>query len=209
MTIHRFFMYAATLGAIGLSIASTVFAADKQIHLRGEITSISDVQLTVKASTGTTTTVQLTDKLKVHDVSRTDLSAIAENSYIGIAAAPSGAGKAKALGVMVFPEGARGLNEGHFPWDLQKESTMTNATVVMVKLLKKSAGPEAEVEVRYGDKSQKIAIDRSTVIGQFVPGQRTLIVKGAQVVIFASESEGTLPMASVVMVGKDGFLPPI
>ena len=117
MTIHRFFMYAATLGAIGLSIASTVFAADKQIHLRGEITSISDVQLTVKASTGTTTTVQLTDKLKVHDVSRTDLSAIAENSYIGIAAAPSGAGKAKALGVMVFPEGARGLNEGHFPWD--------------------------------------------------------------------------------------------
>ena len=205
MTIHR--LFTTTLAAIGLATAGTVFAADKQLHLRGEITSITDSQLVVKSSDGLTTTVQLTDKLHIHDVSRTNLSAVKENSYIGVAATPAGVGKVKALGVMVFPEGARGLNEGHFPWDLQKESTMTNATVVTVKVLKKRNG--AEIEVRYGDKTQAVIIDDTTIFGQFVPGQRNLLVNGAKVLIFASQPEGAQPTANVVMVGKDGFLPPI
>ena len=209
MTTHRFFLYlySTALTVIGLTAISTAFAAEQQLHLRGEITSITERQLVVKSSNGLTTTVQLTDKLPINDVSRTSLSAVTENSYIGVAATPAGSGKVKALGVMVFPEGARGLNEGHFPWDLQKESTMTNATVLMVKLLKKRKG--AEIEVRHGDKIQTVIIDDATIFGQFVPGQRSLLVNGAKVLIFASQSEGALPTANVVMVGRDGFLPPI
>ena len=205
MTIHH--LFTSALAVISLATSSAGFAADKQLHLRGEITSITDSQLVVKSSDGLTTTVQLTDKLPIHDVSRTNLAAVKERSYIGVAATPVGAGKVKALGVMVFPEGARGLNEGHFPWDLQKESTMTNATVVTVKVLKKRNG--AEIEVRYGDKTQAVIIDDTTIFGQFVPGQRSLLVNGAKVLIFASQPEGAQPTANVVMVGKDGFLPPI
>ena len=208
MTNQYHFQCAALLTALCLASTGTAFASGEQLHLRGEITSISDNSLTIKARNGKTTTIQFSESLQIHDVSRTDLSAISENSYVGVAAAPAANGKVKALGVMVFPEGARGLNEGHFPWDLQKKSTMTNATVV--KLLKKRSGANAELEVRYGGKIQKIAIDHSTSIGQFVPGQRTLLVKGAKVVVFANASEGALPpMAGIVMVGKDGFIPPL
>ena len=41
-------------------------------------------------------------------------------------------GTLNALEVLVFPEAARGSNEGHYPWDLQPESMMTNATVATV-----------------------------------------------------------------------------
>lgn len=207
MIIHHnssHFFYTA-LFVISLTVTSTTPAADKPLHLRGEITSVTGNQLVVKANHGTTTTLQLSNELQVLDVFRTELSAVAENSYVGVAAAPAGAGKLKALGVMVFPEGARGLNEGHFPWDLQKKSTMTNATVA--KLLKKENG--AEVEVRYGDKTQTISIDTATIFGQFVPGTRTLLVKGAKILIFANPTEGSLPIAEMIMVGRAGFLPPI
>lgn len=205
MKLSRLFLKAGTLAALGLAAAGTALAAGPQLHLRGEIVTVSKEALIVKARNGKTTTVQLPEKLRVMDVSRTDLSAVAENSYIGVAAAPAGGGKVRALGVMVFPEGARGLNEGHFPWDLRKNSTMTNATVAT--LLKKGKG--TEIEVRYKDKTQTVQIDRATVFGRFVPGQRALMQEGAKVLVFASETPGAQPTASVVMVGRDGFLPPI
>lgn len=198
----------SALIALSLAYAGATFASGEQLHLRGEITSVSDNSLAIKARNGKMTTIQLPENLQIHDVSRTDLSAISENSYVGVAAAPAAGGKIKALGVMVFPEGARGLNEGHFPWDMQKKSTMTNATVV--KLIRKRSGANAELEVRYGDKIQKIGIDPTTSIGQFVPGQRSLLVKGAKVVVFASTPDGaSSPTAGIVMVGKDGFIPPL
>lgn len=196
-------LLAAASIAASVTTAGSALAAGPQIHLRGEITSVSASQIVVKARNGSTTTVQLPEKLQVLDVSATTLSAVAENSYIGVAAAPAGAGKIRALGLMVFPEGARGLNEGHFPWDLQDKSTMTNATVS--KLLHKGDG--AQIEVRWGDKTQSVLVDQKTVISQFVPGARTLLVNGARVFVFASQAEGGPPSASAIMVGRDGFLP--
>ena len=38
-------------------------------------------------------------------------------------------GSQMALEVLIFPEAMRGAGEGHRPWDLMPESTMTNATV--------------------------------------------------------------------------------
>lgn len=204
---NRIFLHYALI-AFSLFLSEAIMAGNEQIHLRGEITSASNTSLAIKARNGQVTTIQLPESLQIHDVSETNLSAIVENSYIGVAAAPGQNGTIRALGVMVFPEGARGLNEGHFPWDLQKKSSMTNATVV--KLLKKRSGKDTELEVRYGDKTQKIIVEPSTPIGQFVPGQRSLLVKGAKVMMFAHMPEGTsLPRADIVMVGKNGFIPPM
>ena len=57
------------------------------------------------------------------------LADIKKGSYIGTAAMPQADGTQTALEVLVFPEAARGTGEGHFPWDLEPQSTMTNATV--------------------------------------------------------------------------------
>ena len=191
--------------AFSFILSTFALAADLPVHLRGEITSVTADHIEITGRNGTQTSVALPEQVQVLDVSRTDLSAIKENSYLGIAAAPAPAGKVRALGVMVFPEGARGLNEGHFPWDLGRHGSMTNATVA--KLVKK--GSKTEMEMQFGSKSQAVILDSGTVFGQFVPGKRELIMLHAKVLIVAQPAADGAPIAQFVMVGRDGFLPPL
>lgn len=185
--------------------ATASFAADPQVHLRGEVTAVSASELTITDRKGVKTTVKLPEQAQILDVSRSSIAAIQENSYLGVAAAPAPGGKVRALGVMVFPEPARGLNEGHFPWDKGDRSTMTNATVA--KVTKKDSA--TELEMRFGDKTQQVVLDSATVYGQFVPGKRELIMVGAKVLVIGAKTADGATSANAVLVGRDGFLPPI
>ena len=56
-------------------------------------------------------------------------------------------GTLNALEVLIVPEAERGSNEGHYPWDLQPESMMTNATVATV-----AAAPDGQtLTLKYQD----------------------------------------------------------
>ncbi len=189
----------------GVLIANAAPAAEQPVHLRGEIVSLTGDELVIATKNGAHSTIKLSEKTMLLDVSKTNLAAVQENSYLGIAAAPAPKGKVRALGVMVFPEGARGLNEGHFPWDAAPRSTMTNATVA--KLVKK--GGATELEMRFGDKTQAVVLDEATVFGQFVPGKRDLLTVKSKVMVIGQPGEGGATTANVVLVGRDGFLPPI
>lgn len=198
-------MLKVLIAGAAIFTATAGFAADRPVHLRGEVTAVTAADMTITDRKGVKTTVKLPDQAQVLDVSRTSADAIKENSYLGVAAAPAPEGKVRAMGVMVFPEPARGMNEGHFPWDMGDRSTMTNATVA--KVTKKASA--TELEMRFGGKSQQVVLDKATVYGQFVPGKRELIVVGAKVLVIAAPAaDGTLG-AAAVMVGRDGFLPPI
>jgi hypothetical protein len=198
-------MLKVLIAGAALFSATASFAADRQIHLRGEVTAVSATELTVTDRKGVKTIVKLPEQMQVVDVSRSSIAAIQENSYLGVAAAPAPEGKVRAMGVMVFPEQARGLNEGHFPWDMGDRSTMTNATVA--KVTKKASA--TELEMRFGGKTQQVVLDKATVYGQFVPGKRELIVVGAKVVVAGAVAADGATSANFVMVGRDGFLPPI
>jgi hypothetical protein len=198
-------MLKVLIASAALFTATAGFAADRQIHLRGEVTAVSATELTVTDRKGVKTIVKLPEQMQVVDVSRTNIDAIQENSYLGVAAAPAPEGKVRALGVMVFPEQARGLNEGHFPWDMGDRSTMTNATVA--KVTRKASA--TELEMRFGGKTQQVLLDKATVYGQFVPGKRELIMVGVKVVVAGAVAADGSTSANFVMVGRDGFLPPI
>ena len=198
-------MFKVLIASAALFTATAGFAADRQIHLRGEVTAVSATELTVTDRKGVKTIVKLPEQMQVVDVSRTNIDAIQENSYLGVAAAPAPEGKVRALGVMVFPEQARGLNEGHFPWDMGDRSTMTNATVA--KVTRKASA--TELEMRFGGKTQQVLLDKATVYGQFVPGKRELIMVGVKVVVAGAVAADGSTSANFVMVGRDGFLPPI
>ena len=60
---------------------------------------------------------------------RSSLDDIKPGSYVGTAAMPQPDGTLRALEVHVMPESMRGAGEGHRPFDLQPQSTMTNGTV--------------------------------------------------------------------------------
>src|SRR3954469_21787041 len=105
----------------------------------------------------------------------------------------------------VFPESMRGTGEGHYPWDLQPESTMTNATV---------ASDVQSVDGRtltlsYKDGEQKIVVPSGTPIVTFAVAERSEIKTGAAVFVPTQrQPDGTL-QATRVLVGKGGVVPPM
>ena len=78
--------------------------------------------------------MRLTDNAAVRGIVKAPLSDIKDNSFIGVTGMPQSDGSQKAVEIHIFPEPMRGTAEGHRPWDMVPNSTMTNATVTqMVK----------------------------------------------------------------------------
>ena len=106
--------------------------------------------------------------------------------------------------MLVFPEAARGSNEGHIPWDLQPGSTMTNATVAELV-----ATPQGRsLKLRYKDGEKTVVVPDNVPVVTFKPGDRALLVAGAKVVVTAQLRDGK-PTALRANAGRDGFAPPM
>jgi len=116
--------------ALPASWAQTTTTAPTR--LRGEIVQVNAQELVLKDRSGERQVVFFDDNLSIQEAYAVSIQSIQPNSYIGTAALAGSDGQLKALEVLVFPEAARGTGEGHFPWDLQPGSTMTNATVSQV-----------------------------------------------------------------------------
>src|SRR5579859_5663864 len=106
--------------------------------IRGTIASLNGQTLTVNTREGPKVDVALADPLTVSTVKRLKLADIKEGSYVGVASKTGADGSAQALEVLVFPDSMRGAGEGHYAWDLQPGSMMTNANVTAV--VKANAG---------------------------------------------------------------------
>src|SRR5437588_8275535 len=108
--------------------------------------------LSVKARDGTQLTISVPDNVRVMNFVKASLEDIKPNSYIGVTAMPQPDGSQRAIAIHIFMESQRGTGEGHRPWDLQPNSTMTNAAVE-----NKVAGVDGQVlTVKYKDGEKKI-----------------------------------------------------
>jgi hypothetical protein len=135
----------------------------------------------------------------------TDITSIQPGSFVGTAAMPRPDGKLEALEVVVFPESARGTGEGHYPWDLKPESTMTNATVA--NLVRSTGG--RTLTLRYKDGEKTVVVPEGVPIVTLGPGDRSLIVPGAKVFIVAETFENGDLVVRRLLVGRNGFQPPM
>lgn len=127
MTFKAMTFKAMTLGLAALVLASSALPALAQAEttrIRGTLEEVDADKITVAKRDGGVEPVGLSSDTRFLEVRPVGIEAIQEGSYIGVAGLPQADGKIRALGVMLFPETARGTNEGHFPWDLQPESTM-------------------------------------------------------------------------------------
>ena len=118
--------------AMALLLMSSIAIAQQQsnaVRVRGTIESKDHQTLNVKARGGETLKVKLADNAPVRTVVKAPLSDVRTGSFVGVTAMPQPDGTQKALEVHIFPEAMRGTGEGHRPWDLMPNSTMTNATV--------------------------------------------------------------------------------
>jgi hypothetical protein len=146
----------------------------------------------------------LPEGLPIAEVIPTDITAIQPGSFIGTAAMPRPDGQLQSLEVVVFPEAARGSGEGHYPWDLKPESTMTNATVADL-----ARSPQGRtLTLRYKDGEKKVVVPDGVPVVTFRPGNPGLIVPGARVFIVAEKTDD-LYEPRRFLIGRNGFQPPM
>ena len=196
--------------SFGLILATSMAFAQQQgqtVRVRGTVESADGPMLTVKSRDGKTSyKVKLTDNATVRGIVKASLSDIKENSFIGVTGMPQADGTQKAVEIHIFPEPMRGTGEGHRPWDLVPNSTMTNATVA--QMVKGVQGDE--ITLKYKDGEKKIHVASDTVIVTYVPGDRNELKPGAKIFIAAAnKKEDDTLEAAAVSVGRDGITPPM
>lgn len=151
--LQRSFVVGAVSSAIVASFAVALPAQAQSAPitaLRGKITAISGDQMKVHTRAGQDVDVQLNKETVVRVVENADPKDIAPGSYIGTAAVPQADGSLKALEVHVFPPSMAGTGDGHRPWDLGNNSSMTNGTVGNVLV---SNGRTITVKYKGGEKN--------------------------------------------------------
>jgi hypothetical protein len=183
------------------------FAQQPQVvRVRGTIEAVDGNLLTVQSRDHQTTyKVRLADNAAVRGIIKASLSDIKPNSFIGVTGTPQPDGTQKAVEIHIFPEALRGTGEGHRPWDLLPNSTMTNATVA--QMVKGVQGDE--ITLKYKDGEKKIIVTPETVIVTYAPGSKDELKPGAKIFsITQKKDDGTFEAASV-SVGRDGLAPPM
>jgi len=195
----------ALVGVMFALAMPAAYAQDKPVRVRGTIERVEGSVYVVKAKGGAELKITLADNAPVSAVVKASLSDVKPGSYVGIASLPQADGGQKALELLLFPEAMRGVAEGHFGWDLQPTSMMTNGNVEETVTAK-----EGEVlTVKYKDGEKKITVPSDAPIVTYVPGERSELKPGAAIFIAAArpQADGTL-QAPRIAVGR-GIPPPM
>jgi len=192
--------------ALLLCVASVSAQQSAPVRVRGEIEKVDGNKLTVKTSEGATVNVVLKDGAVIGGVDTAKLSDVKQNSFVGITAMPQPDGTQKAIEVHIFPESRRGAGEGHRPWDLVPNSTMTNANVE--QLVTSVDGPM--LTMKYKDGEKKIMVPNNATIVQFVSAEKSDLKPGAKIFVVAGTklANGDIETAGI-NVGKNGIAPPM
>jgi hypothetical protein len=187
----------ALLGAAALVAAQQPSQAQQpqMVRVRATIDSVNGQTLAAKARDGAMMKIQLAANAPVNQVVKASLSDIKQGDYIAITAMPQPDGSQKAVAILIFPEAMRGVGEGHRPWDLQPNSTMTNATVA--SQVKSVDG--TTLDVTYKDGQQKVVVPPSAEIVAYKKASAADLKPGQKIFIAAAKKlpDGTLEAPNV------------
>jgi hypothetical protein len=200
---------AAFSAAVALSLtlgASPSGAQTMQgMGVRGMVVSLDGSMLIVKTREGTDATIKLADNPRVVSMVKASIADIKPGVYIGTSSVPRQGSTSRALEIHILPEALRGAGEGDYPWDLAPGSSMTNGTV---------DSPVESVDgltitVSYKGGERKVTIQPDTAFVTYGPADKSDIIPGVPVFVFAhKQADGTLT-AGFVTVGTNGVAPPM
>jgi hypothetical protein len=175
---------ALALSVLALPTWSEVAWAEAPVvRIRGTIEAVDATSVTIKPRLGASVQVKLADSVRVATANAAKISDIQPDSYIGTAATPQADGTLKALEVAVFAPSMRGTGDGHYPWDLEKENTMTNGAVGAL-----AGTTDRTIRVTYKGGEKTITVPEGVPVVALAPGDRSAIKPGARV-----GENGTVP----------------
>jgi hypothetical protein len=190
-----------------LFAASIVAAqAPAAVRVRGTIESNDGGVLTVKGRDGASLKVKLADNAPVRAVIKQSLADVKQGGFVGITAMPQPDGTQKAVEIHIFPEALRGTGEGHRPWDLMPNSTMTNANVEN----EVATSDGKELVLKYKDGEKKFIVPANVIVVTYAPATAAELKPGTKVFVAAAtkNDDGTLTAPNIT-VGRDGVDPPM
>jgi hypothetical protein len=193
----------ATFLFAGAALAQTPDAKPERI--RGDIVSLQGDILTVHRRSGNTVSIDVKPDVEVSALKAIKLSDVKTGAYVGAAAIAGSDGKMTAISLLVFPDGARGTNEGHFPYDLGAKSTMTNANVDTVV----TANNGRELKLSYKGGSKEVTVPESAPVVTFAPATRADLTAGKKIFALTTLTRPGVFEAHLLLVEKDGVVPPI
>jgi hypothetical protein len=215
------------LGCLCASLIATTPASAQSPaeRIRGDVVALDGQNLRLTTNAGQPLTVKLGTNYSVSARSRADPGSISTGAFVGTTAVPMPDGTLTALEVHVFPESMRGNGEGHRPMDVMPGSTMTNATVTSVLPMEKAAPATTmtnatvanvaqadqgrKMVLKYQGGEKTVVVPKEAPVVMVEPGDKSLLVAGAHVVLSATrQADGSLS-ADRVTVGKDGLVPPM
>ena len=188
-----------------LEVGQTDQLSGERVKIRGKIVAVEGENLKVTTHAGDVL-VRVPENTRVSGIAAAQLSEITKDSYVGTVAIQQVDGTLRALEVHIFPEEARGTGEGHRPWDLTPDSTMTNANVEQTV-----AGVDGQMlTVKYKDGEKKILVTPDTVIVTYTTGDKSDLKPGTKIFVAAAKKQpdGTLQTPRITY-GKDGLTPPM
>jgi len=188
-----------------LALATLAQAADvPPTRIRGTIEAVAGDGLTVKTNQGEDLAVTMNADTTVHAITLAKIADIQPGRYVGATAVPQADGTLKALEVHVFPPEMAGAGDGHRPWDLAPNSSMTNG--VVGELLTSNG---RMITIKYKDGEQRVVIPDDMPVVNIEAGDRSLLTPGVHVMIFAVQNDDGTFIARSISAGKDGIKPPM
>jgi hypothetical protein len=198
-------LFHLAFGAACLASTAVTWAQTPQpVRIRATIDAADSKSLSLTTRSGEKMTVALPPDAVVVAIVPIKLEDIKPGSFIGTAAMPQEDGTQRALEIHVFPESMRGTGEGHRPFDLQPQSTMTNGTVGVVT---GSVGRTLTLSYQGGEKT--IVVPPETPVVTYEPGSPALLVPGAHIILMGTRATDGQVSAARIAVGKNGLVPPM
>jgi hypothetical protein len=213
MTIQRILGASA---ALALLFAATIAAAQAPTppaspappptRVRGTIDRVRGSTLNVTSRDGSKVVVKLADNATVLGVVKASLADVKQGGFVGITAMPQPDGTQKAVEIHIFPEAMRGTGEGHRPWDLMPNSTMTNATVDS----EVASSNGQTLVLKYKDGAQTFIVPANVIVVTYSPATMADLKPGAKIMVNAGakQPDGTV-LAPRINVGLNGLTPPM
>jgi hypothetical protein len=187
---------------------ATAAAAQTPLRVRGTITAVEGNVLSVKSREGKDLRMEIAPDATYSYMKKLSLDDVKPGTPLGTAAVTGPDGKIVALELHLFPAGRPVPNEGHRPWDLQPNSTMTNGMVTAVAV----AGNGRELTLSYKDGTkdgmQRVVVPANIPIVTAQAGDRSLLVVGEYAFIAATVGADDRITAQRLQVAKDGVRPP-
>ena len=218
MSLH---IFRAAVVVVACAVATPALAQSQPQRIVGEIERLDGTALVLRTHDGPQT-LKLPENARVTAREPTDWSVLGTGSYVATTAVPQPDGTLLAKEIRIFPESQRGVGEGHYPMQTPGDTmtnatvssmsggpakprdTMTNATVATAA----QGGGAHTLKLTYKGGEKTVVVPASVPLVRSEPGDRSLLVRGAHVIVTAHRDADGGMTVDRVTVGKNGFVPP-